>query len=76
MNLISRVALFAVLILHVKTYNNFPSVINMSAPYKGYFSSAACEKRISKIGWPVVGVLFFSTSHQFIYLFFTTWWVL
>jgi hypothetical protein len=30
----------------------------MSAPYKGYFSSAVCEG-ISKNGWPVVGVLFF-----------------
>jgi hypothetical protein len=39
----------------------------MSALYKGHFSSAVCEG-ISKIGWPVVGVLFFLTSHQlFIY---------
>jgi hypothetical protein len=58
------VALFAVLILHVKTYTN------MSTPYKGYFSFAVCEG-ISKNGWLVGGVLFFSTSQ-----FFTIWWVL
>jgi len=40
----------------------------MSTPYKRYISSAVCEG-ISKNGWPVVGVLFFLTSHQFIYLF-------
>jgi hypothetical protein len=47
----------------------------MSTPYKGYFSSAVCEG-ISKNGWPVVGVQFFLTSNQFIYLFFPIWWVL
>jgi hypothetical protein len=40
----------------------------MSAPYKGYFSSAVCEG-ISKNGWPVVDVLFFLTSHQFYFIF-------
>ncbi len=51
------------------------SQCNMSAPYKQYISSAVCEG-ISKNGWPVVGVLFFLTSHQFIYFFFPISWVL
>jgi hypothetical protein len=47
----------------------------MSTPYKGYFSPALCEG-ISKNGWPVVAVQFFFKNHQFIYLFFSIWWVL